>query len=74
MRDSPGRLAHANRLIDAEPPDPHGAPGTVGRLERLCSALTRSLPATGVGVSLLTNDNHGGGTVAASSAASRKLE
>jgi hypothetical protein len=74
MNSSPGRLAHANQLIDAEPPDPHGAPGTVGRLERLCSALTRSLPATGVGLSLLTENNRGGGTVAASSAASRKLE
>ncbi len=74
MKDSPGRLAHANQLIDEEPTDPHGAPGTIGRLERLCTALTRSLPATGVGVSLLTDDNRGGGTVAASSAASRRLE
>jgi hypothetical protein len=74
MNSLPGRLARANQLIDAEPPDPHGAPGTVGRLERLCSALTRSLPATGVGLSLLTENNRGGGTVAASSAASRKLE
>ena len=74
MNSLPGRLAHANQLIDDEPTDPHAAPGTVGRLERLCSALTRSLPATGVGVSLLTDDNHGGGTVAASSAASRRLE
>ena len=74
MTVSPGRLAHANQLIDDEATDPHGAPGTIGRLERLCSALTRSLPATGVGVSLLTEDNRGGGTVAASSAASRRLE
>jgi hypothetical protein len=74
MKEVPGRHAHANRLIDEEPADPHGAPGTVGRLEQLCSALTRSLPATGVGVSLLTSDNQGGGTVAASSAASRQLE
>jgi hypothetical protein len=74
MNKVPGRLAQANQLIDDEPADPHGATGTVGRLERLCSALTRSLPATGVGVSLLTGDNQGGGTVAASSAASRQLE
>ena len=74
MNDAPGRLAHANQLIDDEPTDPHGAPGTIGRLERLCTALSRSLPATGVGVSLLTDDNQGGGTVAASSAASRRLE
>lgn len=74
MNNSQGRLAHANQLIDDEPMDPHGAPGTIGRLERLCTALTRALPATGVGVSLLTEDNQGGGTVAASSAASRRLE
>lgn len=69
-----GRLARANRLIDDEPSPPGGHPGTIGRLERLCSALTRALPATGVGVSLLTDDNRGGGTIAASSAASRELE
>ncbi|TPG18195.1 GAF and ANTAR domain-containing protein [Pedococcus bigeumensis] len=74
MKDSLGRLAHANQLIDDEPPILHGAPGTIGRLERLCSALTRSLPATGVGLSLLTMDNYGGGTIAASNAESRVLE
>jgi hypothetical protein len=74
MSDSPGRLARANRLIDDEPSAPHTAPGTIGRLERLCSALTRALPATGVGLSLLTKDNYGGGTIAASNAESRVLE
>ncbi|HEV7148638.1 MAG TPA: GAF and ANTAR domain-containing protein [Pedococcus sp.] len=74
MSDPSGRLAHANQLIDDEPPTPKAAPGTIGRLERLCSALSHSLPATGVGLSLLTADNYGGGTVAASSAASRELE
>ncbi len=74
MSRTPGRLAHANQLIDDEPPSPHAAPSTIGRLERLCSALTRSLPATGVGLSLLTDDNFGGGTIAASSAGSRRLE
>jgi hypothetical protein len=74
MSDSSRRLARANQLIDDEPLDPNGAPGTVGRLERLCSALTRALPAAGVGLSLLTEDKQGGGTVAASSAASRTLE
>jgi hypothetical protein len=46
----------------------------VGRLGRLCSALARALPATGVGVSLLTHDGYGGGTLAASDARSRVLE
>lgn len=74
MSDPPGRLAQANQLIDDEAPAAHAAPGTIGRLERLCTALTRALPATGVGLSLLTADNYGGGTVAASSATSRELE
>jgi hypothetical protein len=74
MNDSPGRLARANQLIDDEPSTAHAAPGTIGRLEQLCSALTRALPASGVGLSLLTDDNRGGGTIAASSATSRALE
>lgn len=74
MDDLPGRMTRANRLIDLEPRTAGAAPGTIGRLERLCSALSRALPATGVGVSLLTEDNYGGGTVAASDSASRVLE
>lgn len=74
MAGSPERLAHANQLIDDEPPGPRAAPGTIGRLERLCAALTRALPATGVGLSLLTSDHYGGGTVAASNAGSWELE
>lgn len=74
MSGAQGRLAQANQLIDDEPPLRHTPPGTIGRLERLCFALTRALPATGVGVSLLTDDNRGGGTIAASSLASRALE
>ena len=72
--DLPGRIADANRLIDDEPRLPGAAPGTIGRLERLCSALSRALPAMGVGISLLATDNHGGGTVAASGPASRVIE
>ena len=74
MDDLTARLAHANRLIDDEPLSAGGLPGNNGRLERLCSALTRALPASGVGLSLLTDDNYGGGTVAASDAKSRALE
>ena len=73
MDDLRGRLAHANRLIDDEPRRAGGRGGTSGRLERLCSALTRALPASGVGLSLLTDDNGGGGTIAASDARSRVL-
>jgi len=74
MDDLTARMAVANRLIDDEPRRARGRPGTIGRLERLCSALTRVLPATGVGLSLLTDDSYGGGTVAASDAESRVLE
>ncbi len=74
MDDLTARMAHANRLIDDEPRRARGRSGTIGRLERLCSALTRVLPATGVGLSLLTDDSYGGGTVAASDARSRALE
>ena len=74
MDDLTARTADANRLIDDEPRSIRGRSGTIGRLERLCSALTRALPATGVGLSLLTDDSHGGGTVAASDARSRALE
>jgi hypothetical protein len=74
MDDLTARMARVSRLIDEEPRSARGVPGTIGRLDRLCSVLTRVLPATGVGVTLLTDENHGGGTVAASDAESRRLE
>ena len=74
MDDLPGRMAFANQLIDDEPRVAGAAPGTIGRLERLCSALSRALPAKGVGLSLLAADNYGGATVAASDSASRMIE
>ena len=54
------RLADVLSLIDAEPAEPvrsaelppHGA--TMPLLRRLCRAAARSLPATGVGVSVMT--------------------
>jgi hypothetical protein len=67
------RVRDANRLIDAEPPSPRSG-GAFGRMERLCSALTRNLPARGVGVSVLTDDSYRGGTVAASDVVSRRLD
>ncbi len=68
------QAAQVNRLIDDEPLGARRLGGASGRLDRLCSALTRALPATGVGVSLLTPDHNGGGIVAASDARSRVLE
>jgi transcriptional regulator with GAF, ATPase, and Fis domain len=72
--DLTARTAHANRLIDDEPLRARGASGATHRLERLCTALTRALPASGVGLSLLTDENRGGGTVTASDSKSRLLE
>ena len=74
MDDAQRRIARANHLIDAEPSRPGSPQGATDRLDRLCSALTRSLPATGVGLSLLTEDTHGGWALAASDTASRMLE
>jgi hypothetical protein len=74
MDDRGTRIARANRLIDDEVGRPGGAHGHPGRLEGLCRALTRALPASGVGLGLLTADRSGGGTVAASDARSSALE
>ena len=74
MNSYRARMARANQLIDDEPGTAASAGGTILRLERLCTALTRALSASGAGVSLLTDDNHGGGMVAASDARSRVLE
>lgn len=73
MLDADARIAQANRLIDAEQA-PSPDPGPFGRMERLCSALSRNLPASGVGVSVLTDDRHLGGTIAASDVVSRRLD
>ena len=73
--DDPGaRTAQANRLIDDEPDTTLHSPGPFGRMERLCTALTRDLPARGVGVSVMTDATYGGGTVAASDLVSRRLD
>lgn len=74
MQDAAARVAKAHRLIDNEPVTPLHASGPFGRMERLCSALTRHLPARGVGVSVMTDDTLGGGTVAASDLVSRRLD
>jgi hypothetical protein len=70
----PGPLASADRLIDAEPRPDDLLPGPVGRLRLLCSALARSVAASAVGVSVLTDDPSSGGTVAAWGSGSGQLE
>lgn len=74
MDDLPARVAHANQLIDDEPRGADAPTGTIGRLQQLCSALNRALPASGIGLSLITEDHVGVGTVAASDAKSAGLE
>jgi hypothetical protein len=74
MQGADDRVADANRLIDDEPSVSPQLTGPFGRMERLCSALTRQLPARGVGVSVMTDDTFGGGTVAASDMVSRQLD
>lgn len=73
MEDAEARIAQANRLIDDEQGTTHG-PGAIGRMEKLCTTLSHTLPAAGVGVSVLTDDRHLGGTVAASDPVSRRLD
>lgn len=74
VNQAEGRLALANRLIDAEPRPEEPTAGAIGRLERLCSALARALPASGVGICVRTDTADNGGTVAAWGPWSRELE
>lgn len=68
------RVAQAYQLIDDEPTTADTPGGLMGQLHQLCSALARSLPAYGVGISLMSEDYAGGGTAAASNPASRILD
>lgn len=71
-----GRNEHAAAvwtLVDGEPVHPDDEPSSVGRLQRLCRVASRDLPASGVGLSVMS----GGGdlvTAAASSEASMRVE
>jgi len=48
------RLSQVRALIDAEPAEPAADGATMPMLRQLCRAAVRSLPATGVGVSVMT--------------------
>ena len=74
MTDTDGRIARVDSLINAEPAAADEPTGTIGRLQRLCFALVRALPASGAGVSLISEDHTGGGMAAASAPLSRRLE
>jgi len=64
-----GRLAKVVALVAAEPHAPEDAPGTMGALRRLCGAAVQAIPASGVGLSVIT-DSGDRGVAAASDAAS----
>jgi hypothetical protein len=55
MTASNRSTAQVERLIALEPPAEADQTNLVGWLQRLCRAAARTLPATGVGVSMLSN-------------------
>jgi hypothetical protein len=67
------QAAAVEALIAQEDPVAEDPDGVVGLLRRLCRALVRALPATGVGVSLMTPDGLRG-AVAGSDVGSEELE
>lgn len=68
------RLARLGRLIDDEPAVDEAPEGVRGRLQRLCSVVTRVLPASGAGVSMLTEEGSDGATAAAWGPNSQAIE
>jgi hypothetical protein len=67
------RLAHVQALIAAEPTTAADAEGMVGELRRLCGAAVRALPASGAGLSVMT-DGGVRGVAAASDEASERID
>jgi hypothetical protein len=67
------RRASVQALIAAEPAAPADADGMVGALRRLCGAAVRALPASGAGLSVMTESGMRG-VAAASDAASERIE
>lgn len=53
MSDADPLLSHVHALVATETTDPEALDGTAERLDRLCRAAARALPASGVAVSLL---------------------
>jgi hypothetical protein len=64
---------HLSTLIELEPAVHDDVPGIGGHLRRLCSTVTRTLPATWAGVSLI-EDGQVGGAIAGNDAYARELE
>lgn len=60
-------------LVAREPAGVDDEPGTVGWLQRVCRAAVRALPASGAGISVMTDEGVQG-TAAASDATSERIE
>ena len=73
MTDAAVRLTHVLSLIEAEPVEFDDADGMVGALRRLCSAAVKAVPASGAGLSVMT-DGGVRGIAAASDAASGRID
>jgi GAF domain/ANTAR domain len=58
-------------LVLAEPTVPGGAQGTLSLLQRLCSAAVRSVPASGAGVTVMTEEGVRGLSVASDAVSER---
>jgi hypothetical protein len=69
---SPG-VSRVEALIAAEPAAPEDAEGIVGALRRLCGAAVKAVPATGAGLTVMT-DGGVRGVAAASDAASERID
>ena len=67
------RLAHIQSLIAAEPVAPEDPEGMIGALRRLCSAAVHAMPASGAGLSVMT-DGGVRGIAAASDGASGRMD
>jgi len=65
--------ADVRKLIAAQPALLGGAHGMLGLLQRLCSAAVKALPASGVGVTVMT-DAGARGVAVASDAASERID
>jgi hypothetical protein len=67
------RLVRLLQLVEDEPATIDDS-GVAGRLDRICRAAVRALPADGAGVTLMDQDSGPVGTIAASGPRFRRLE
>ena len=73
MNGSGSRLVQVRALVEDESPAVDDKPAVVGRMQRLCRAAARALPATGVGISLIAETGTQA-TVAASGETTEQIE